>query len=242
MARSVGDIDASTPGSDELRHLAETVRGSFKTVEEMAQAFIREAIHQGVFRPGQRLNLDTIAATLDISRMPVRSSLRPLEAEGLVRIHPHRGATVSVLRGEEIAEMYELRTILESYLLEHAMAHLDERVLDELDSIADRLEDEHDLAPGLDLRRQFYQVLYEQAGRPRALQQVNHLRGSVGRYLLLQRVSEHPEHKVFVEYLRRQDLDAAKAWLAGHLAHVSESLQHMVATGEGGAAGPVDPS
>lgn len=241
MSRSAGDNGAGA-SPVELRQLADSVRGSFKTVEEMAQAFIREAIHQGVFRPGERLNLDTIAATLDISRMPVRSSLRPLEAEGLVRIHPHRGATVSVLRAEEIAEMYELRALLEGYLLEHAMANLDEQVLDELDQIAKGLEDEHELASSLDLRWRFYQLLYEQAGRPRALQQVNHLRGSVGRYLLLQRVSEHPEHKVFVGYLRRQDLAAAKAWLAGHLAHVSESLQQMVATSEDGANGALDAS
>lgn len=183
-----------------------------------------------MFRPGERLNLDAIAATLDISRMPVRSSLRPLEAEGLVRIHPHRGATVSVLRREEIAEMYELRVLLESYLIERAIDRLDEEALDELDAIAEQLEGAHDLAPGLDLRQHFYQVLYQYADRPRALQQVNHLRGSVGRYLLLQRVSEHPEHKVFVQYLRSHDLEAAKAWLASHLSHVSESLQLMVAS------------
>src|SRR5690554_1859096 len=134
MAKLAGDIDAEATGAEDLRALAQSVRGSFKTVEEMAQAFIREAIHRGVFRPGERLNLDTIAATLDISRMPVRSSLRPLEAEGLVQIHPHRGATVSVLRPEEIAEMYELRILLECYLIERAMERLDEEALDELDS------------------------------------------------------------------------------------------------------------
>lgn len=236
MAKLAGDIDTATSPED-LRALAQSVRGSFKTVEEMAQAFIREAIHRGVFRPGERLNLDTIAATLDISRMPVRSSLRPLEAEGLVRIHPHRGATVSVLRREEIAEMYELRTLLESYLIEHALERMDEEALDELEAIAEQLEDAHDLAPGLDLRQHFYQVLYQHADRPRALQQVNHLRGSVGRYLLLQRFSEHPEHKVFVQYLRSRDADAAKKWLASHLSHVSESLQQMVASESDGDSG-----
>ena len=75
MAKIPASNDA-TPDSDALAAIATSVRGSFQTVEDMAQSFIREAIHQGIFPPGHRLNLDGIAATLGVSRMPVRASLR----------------------------------------------------------------------------------------------------------------------------------------------------------------------
>ncbi|WP_409371407.1 GntR family transcriptional regulator [Mycolicibacterium murale] len=55
-----------------------------------------------------------MAESLGVSRMPVRASLRQLENEGLVQINHHRGATVSVLRPEEINEIYELRILLET--------------------------------------------------------------------------------------------------------------------------------
>src|SRR4051812_28511643 len=90
---------------DELQEVAKDIRGSFLTVEEMTESFIRQAILRGVFRPGERVPQDEIAAALGVSRMPVRASLRPLEAEGLLDIRPHRGAIVASLRREEITEL-----------------------------------------------------------------------------------------------------------------------------------------
>jgi Mn-dependent DtxR family transcriptional regulator len=140
MARTVepavSDVDAQILG-----HIADSVRGTFKTVEDMTQAFIREAITQGIFRPGQRLNLDSIAESLGVSRMPVRASLRQLENEGLVQINHYRGATVSVLRPSEIAEIYELRILLESYLLKLAIASIDDELVDRLEAIVREMED-----------------------------------------------------------------------------------------------------
>lgn len=219
--------------------VAVSVRSSFQTVEDMAQSFIREAIQQGVLPPGHRLNLDAIASTLGISRMPVRASLRQLESEGLLRIHAHRGATVSVLRPEEIAEIYELRILLEGYLLERAVENLDDALLDELATVVAELEGSPTLSERLDKRRAFYRRLYEQAHRPRAFRQVEQLRGSVGRYLLLQQVDEHQGHQEFLQLLRDRDAEASKAWVATHLTKVSTTLQGMVAEAEEEATGAV---
>jgi len=221
---SRGEIDVAA-----LSTIADSVRGTFQTVEDMTHSFIREAIVQGVFPPGQRLNLDVIASTLGVSRMPVRASLRQLESEGLLRIHPYRGATVSILTAPEIAEIYDMRILLEGYLLEQAMARIDDALLDRLDGNVGRLEESDDLGARLDARRSFYQVLYERADRPRALAQANHLRSSVGRYLLLLRVDEPHGHQELMEKLRARDVEGAKAWLTGHLAHVSRTLQEIVA-------------
>ncbi len=211
-----------------LNAIADSVRGSFRTVEDMTQSFIREAIIQGVFPPGQRLNLDAIAATLGVSRMPVRASLRQLESEGLLKIHAYRGATVSVLTPEEIAEVYELRVLLELYLLEHAMGNLDDELLDELQLIVNDLEASDELSVRLDKRRFFYETLYARAGRPRALAQVNQLRSAVGRYLLLQRVEPGPVHFELLDHLRARDIDAAKEWVSSHLQRVSATQEQIV--------------
>lgn len=229
---STGKGRSNGTDDDLLDTIAQSVRGTFQTVEDMTQSFIREAILQGAFPPGQRLNLDAIAATLGVSRMPVRASLRQLEGEGLLRIHPHRGATVSVLRAKEIAEIYELRILLECYLLERAMDNLDAPALDALQVTVDELESSDQLASRLEKRRAFYRALYERADRPRALSQVNNLRGSVGRYLLLQRVDEHPGHEALLKHLRNRDVEAAKSWLSAHLAHVSQNLQQLVSAEE----------
>lgn len=220
-------------GGEVLDKLARSVRGTFQTVEDMTQSFIREAILQGLFPPGQRLNLDSIAAQLGVSRMPVRASLRQLEGEGLVRIHPHRGVTVSVLQPEEIAEIYELRVLLESYLLERAMPKLNDDILRDLRAKAESVEGAANLVEGLERRKEFYEHLYALADRPRALGEAKHLRGSVGRYLLLLRVTEERGgHPGLLAHLESGDLEGGKRWLADHLSHVSLELQKMVGEGE----------
>ena len=230
---------AAEPTSSEveaLQAIAQSVRGTFSTVEDMTQSFIREAIVRGVFPPGQRLNLDSIAATLGVSRMPVRASLKQLESEGLLRISAYRGATVSVLRAHEIAEIYELRVVLECYLLSHVVPKLDDALLDDLEQVVRDLETSEDLAPRLERRWTFYDLLYARAERPRAHAQVNTLRSSVGRYLLLQRVEEHHGHEDFIAHLRARDTEAAEAWLTAHLNRVSTTLQSIVSAEEDGAA------
>lgn len=224
MARKAdtGTADAEVTA---LGAIAEAVRGTFRTAEGMTQSFIREAIIQGAFPPGQRLNLDVIAESLGVSRMPVRASLRQLESEGLVHISPRRGVTVSVLNAEEIAEIYELRILLETHLLERAMGALDDEFVDHLDSIAHRAEGAGD-RPGYRFR--LSETLYQRADRPRALALVNSLRASVGRYQLLHRVEHKHSDEQLIGFLRTADVDGAKAWLTEHLSSVSARLQEYV--------------
>jgi DNA-binding GntR family transcriptional regulator len=214
---------------DQLQDVARGVRGTFHTVEGMTESFIRQAILRGVFRPGERVPQDEIAAALGVSRMPVRASLRPLEAEGLLAIRPHRGAIVASLRREEITELYEMRVLLEGYLIERAIAQLTDGDVERLEEIARRLEGEEELTERLEARRAFYRELYALAGRPRAGALVEQLRDSVGRYLLLQRVDESSTgHFGLLDYVRNRDQAGAKAWLEAHLRKVSDVLQHLV--------------
>jgi DNA-binding GntR family transcriptional regulator len=211
-----------------LDDIATAVGGTYTTVEGMAQSFIREAILQGIYKPGERLNQEAIAETLGVSRMPVRASLRKLEAEGLVRIYPHRGATVAVLRRHEIAEIYDLRILIETYLLERAMANLTPADLEDLEDLVGHL-DEQDPTPGrLERRNELYQRLYELADRPQALAMAKQLRDSVGRYLLLIRVDGPQRHDDLMVYLRAGDVAGGRRWLASHLASVSRKLQDVV--------------
>jgi DNA-binding GntR family transcriptional regulator len=212
----------------DLSSIAEAVRGTFQTVEGMAHAFIREAILQGIYKPGERLNQDAIADALGVSRMPVRASLRQLEAEGLVRIYPHRGATVSVLQRREIAEIYEIRILLEGHLLELAMANLTDEALADLEALGGQVDNDSGPTDHLDRRKEFYERLYGLAERPQALAMSKQLRSMVGRYLLMIRADDLQRHENLLPYLHRRDAVAAKKWLAAHLGSVSRKLQAVV--------------
>jgi DNA-binding GntR family transcriptional regulator len=75
---------------------------------------LRDAILTGRMRPNERLVEAELAVHLEVSRTPVRESLKKLAAEGLV-ISRRRGWIVREHTGDEIREIYEARSALEGY-------------------------------------------------------------------------------------------------------------------------------
>jgi len=82
---------------------------------------VRRAILNGFFSPGQMLRQEEVAARLGVSRSPLREALPRLEAEGMVVLHPRRGYAVISLDPTEIAELFDLRILLETELSRHAV-------------------------------------------------------------------------------------------------------------------------
>src|SRR5262245_25949244 len=74
---------------------------------------IRGRILDGSLRPGERLVEDRLSAELGVSRVPVREALRGLSVEGLVTLLPNRGATVVEITPGTVAELVEVRALLE---------------------------------------------------------------------------------------------------------------------------------
>ena len=74
---------------------------------------IRGRILDGTLKPGERLVEDRLSAELGVSRVPVREALRGLSAEGLVTLLPRRGATVVEVTPQDVAELVEVRALLE---------------------------------------------------------------------------------------------------------------------------------
>ena len=82
------------------------------TVDTVTDALRREILAGE--RPGdQRLVEQELTARYGVARHTLRAALRALAAEGLVRVEPNRGARVTRLGPQDVAELYELRTALE---------------------------------------------------------------------------------------------------------------------------------
>ena len=72
-------------------------------------------ILRGELAPGERINEPDVAARLRVSRVPVREALRELESSGLVASRMHSGVFVRVLTPKEVADLYELRAVLDGH-------------------------------------------------------------------------------------------------------------------------------
>jgi DNA-binding GntR family transcriptional regulator len=82
------------------------------TAELLADDLRREIL-DGEPAAGERLVERELVERYGVARHTLRAALRQLAAEGLVRIEPHRGATVARLGPEDIRWLYELRAALE---------------------------------------------------------------------------------------------------------------------------------
>src|SRR5271167_4539785 len=85
---------------------------------------LRAWIIEGKLRPGELLRDQDIAATVGVSRTPVREALRRLEDEGLVETALNRWTRVAPIDMGQAAETYALVETLELFALETAMSRL----------------------------------------------------------------------------------------------------------------------
>lgn len=100
----------SSPRTAEVVTLTPEIR-SVSTVEAAA-ASVRNAIATGALRPGQRIKEIPVAASLGLSRGPVREALRLLVEEGLVTLVPNVGASVAEVHYQDLMELYAQRLAL----------------------------------------------------------------------------------------------------------------------------------
>ncbi|MHB1734886.1 MAG: GntR family transcriptional regulator [Ferrimicrobium acidiphilum] len=86
-----------------------------RTTAQLESAnLLRQLILEGTLKSGDRLNEVQLAKRFEISRGPLRESFQRLAAEGLVHIVNHRGAYVSTFTTQDLSNLYEARTVLET--------------------------------------------------------------------------------------------------------------------------------
>jgi DNA-binding GntR family transcriptional regulator len=107
---------------------ANSNRLSEHVVSEIADAIVR-----GELQPGQHLVEAELAASLRVSKSPIREALRELAARGLVTIQPRHGAFVRSLNARDIREIRVLRTALEGLAINLGLERFDKSWIKDLE-------------------------------------------------------------------------------------------------------------
>jgi DNA-binding GntR family transcriptional regulator len=95
-------------------------------------AVLKEMIADHRFQPGARLNIESIARELDVSRTPVWEAVRRLEQEGLVENIPNRGVFMSSLTAAQALDLYAVREVLEGMAARLAATRMDDSSLENM--------------------------------------------------------------------------------------------------------------
>ena len=221
------------------------------SLPEQIAARLGERIIDGSYQPGQRIQEIPLAAEFAVSRGPVREALRILEKEGLVAIHPRRGAHVTDLTVPEVRDIFEIR----GELLGLAARLTAERATPELTRIIEtgvaRLAE---LNRASDLSDSYIETSFELSlrlsagsGNPRLSEMIRSLALQTLRYTRLalstlpRRGQSVRNWQALARAVRQHDPDAAEAAVK-RLVYGSRDMATKMLTGAGKAAADQGPA
>ncbi|MFQ5942877.1 MAG: GntR family transcriptional regulator [Anaerolineales bacterium] len=141
-----------------------------RTAQESVPDRIRYLILSRTLVPGQRLVQSELAKQLGVSRTPIREALHRLESDGLVKLSPHKGASVADLSISDLKDIYSIRIAIEGYGAYLAAQNVTDPDLIQLEELMRRMREvfeQGDRWHLLEVNREFYAVLYSMAQQPR---------------------------------------------------------------------------
>ncbi|MFH1554578.1 MAG: FCD domain-containing protein [Pseudomonadota bacterium] len=106
-----------------------------QSLTDIVRKELERMILSGEIRAGERINEQTLATQLGVSRGPIREATRALERAGLVTSVVNHGSFVRAIEADEAAEIYDLRAVLFGFACSRLAAHMSaeqEAVLEDL--------------------------------------------------------------------------------------------------------------
>lgn len=207
---------------------------SYKPLREIVCDALRQAIVDGVFKPGERLMEIQLAEDMGVSRTPVREAIRKLELEGFVALVPRRGTYVADVSVRDITDVYEIRIALEVLAAGLSAERISNDDLEKLKKLIEEIEYQvnngGEMEKIVELDAAFHDVLYQASHNQRLVAIISNLRDQFTR--LRMRSMKYPgrlkntvsEHKQLVEAISARSVERAQDTARMHLENAEQIL------------------
>ncbi len=204
---------------------------------EQTYRFLKEKILKREISPGEKVSVEEIARGLGVSRTPVVNALKMLEGDGLVEIQPRRGTFVTHLTAQDVAELFEIRLLIELHAAEKIFAHnkVDE-LLSEIEeplnrmhaamSEADYVDYESFISGDRDLHLRLVKFL-DNHRLFRIYSELNvHMQVARAHYLdtVENALQAQREHEAMLEAIKNNDLAGLKEAIRSHIVNVKARI------------------
>jgi DNA-binding GntR family transcriptional regulator len=204
------------------------------TAADRAYAHTKERILDGAYEEGQLIGEGEVSEAVGVSRTPVREAFLRLEAEGMLRLFPKRGALVVPISAADVADVMETRLLIERFAIRRVVElelDLDDRLL-----AAIAAQKEHasakDVVAFVDADREFHRIFVAATGNAIVLQMHDSLRDQQNRMGIaaLSRSDDRTarilkEHRAIVKAVTKGDPSAAEALIEAHLEETHRLLR-----------------
>lgn len=208
-------------------HLLTEMPTEKATTATLVYQRLRTDILKGVLKPGQKLQIDAIAARYEAGANPVREALNRLTSERLVDRKDQRGFFVPEIHIEDFRDLVKTRCWIESKALEESIAHRTQQWEDNVILTFHRLastpirmpEDGGDNSEWEARHRAFHNALIAACGSVWIIRMCNEMMDHAERYRYISMVKSYPrrdsvaEHARIMEAALQGDAERAKSEL-----------------------------
>jgi DNA-binding GntR family transcriptional regulator len=205
--------------------------------KDRALDYVKTQVLSGAFPGGELISEGEVANALGMSRTPVREAFLRLEAEGLLRLYPQRGALVVPVSSDEARAVIEARLLLEQFAAAKLVAFGPAARMAVFERMSTEMQRQRDAAAAsnwhdfVEADRAFHEVTLEESGNVILSDFYSSLRDRqmrmIGESLIHDRqrmANILDEHRGIAEALRDGDLPRTLEAVQTHLAGTLRSL------------------
>ena len=203
-------------------------------IDRRIYEIITEQILTGKLAPGTRLTEEDVARQLGVSRTPVREAMKSLAKDELVELLPRKGMYVKKLELQDVAEIYDIRAVLEELAVTLATPRIPQAIIDALRAGAETSREEITLGRKEESQafdRELHRCIAEHSGNRRLAATIESLGNMVNffRTTVIARADEQimqalEEHMVIIEAMAVRDTAAAAKAMKEHILHTRSNI------------------
>lgn len=207
-----------------------------ETVAARIYNAIKEQIIDGRYEPGARLVEQSIATEFESSRTPVREAMRQLVSDGFVVFKPNSGTMVRQWTTQQIAEVFDLRALIESQIAALAAQHISTAEIDLLIHLQNQIEingpdiQGENTARIAPLNREFHRIIAEASQNERLLAMLANaieapiVQQTFRRYTQIHLARSFSHHRELIDAFKKRDSAWSKSIMASHIYSAKHSL------------------
>ncbi|MGF9858559.1 GntR family transcriptional regulator [Priestia endophytica] len=196
-------------------------------LKDKAYTDIKELLVIGELAPGDVISEGDLSEELGMSRTPIRSAIQRLEHEGIVRVHSKQGIYICDISIQQVNEIYEARTLLESFAIKKLSKTITQSQIQELKNILNRQYEEiknNNIQLYLEFDTKFHLRLMELMGNKEILDMFKSIETKLsfyGKRVLIKKTERtletYNEHILILNELEKGNVDLAVCYMKEHL-------------------------
>ncbi len=188
-------------------------------------------------RPGEPIDEDQLGRELQMGRTPIREAIKRLALENLVTVFPRRGTFAAEINIQDLAQIADVREVLEAHAAGLAAARLTDAGRAEIDALIAELRGSRgseDMSALMALDTRVHRFIYRACDNPfleETLYRYFNLSLRIW-YLVIDRLphlfQRVYEHEALLEAIADRDPERARKIVTGHVTTFEEEIRSVL--------------